>query len=72
MKLILSTIAAAMIATAALATPAEAGCLWDGYAWRCWQHPHHQYWGHYRDRDSRPYYHREHYRDHYRDHYRGW
>ncbi len=77
MKIVLGTIAAALIATATFASSAEAACRWDGYAWRCWQGPHHQYWRHdFRDRG----FHRDFHRDWRgdrdwhgdRDRHRGW
>jgi hypothetical protein len=48
-KLILATLAALTIGTAAFAHPAEAQCWWNGYSWHCWR-PHagwyrHHYWG---------------------------
>lgn len=38
MKLLLSTIAAALLAGALFAAPAQARCRFDGYAWHC-SHP---------------------------------
>ena len=45
-KIVLGTLAALLLGTAAMATPAEARCFWNGYAMECW-HPHHWgYWHH--------------------------
>ncbi len=44
-KLILATLAALTIGTAALAQPADAACWWNGFAWHCW--PHHHVWWRY-------------------------
>jgi hypothetical protein len=52
-KIVIVTLAAFLLGTAAMAQPAEARCWWNGYAWHCW-HPHawwwrhhHPYWGPY-------------------------
>jgi hypothetical protein len=53
-KTILAALAACVLGSAALASPAEARCWWNGYAWHCW-HPHgwwgygyrHHYWHRY-------------------------
>ena len=39
-KLVLATLAALAIGTAAFAQPAEARCWWNGYSWHCWGGPH--------------------------------
>lgn len=45
MKVILGTLAAAMIAGVAFAQPAEARCMWNGYAWECFHPgPHYGWW----------------------------
>ena len=38
-KIVIATLAAFLLGTAALSTPAEARCWWNGYAWNCWR-PH--------------------------------
>jgi hypothetical protein len=45
-KIVIATIAAFVLGTAALVSPAEARCAWNGYAWHCW-HPHAWYHHHY-------------------------
>jgi len=51
-KILLAALAAVLLGSATLASPAEARCWWDGYGWHCW-HPHawwwrhHHYWHHY-------------------------
>jgi hypothetical protein len=50
-KIILAAMATFMLGSAALASPAEARCWWNGYAVQCW-HPdawwwHHHYWHHH-------------------------
>jgi len=45
-KIVLSTVAAVLLGTAALASPAEARCWSNGYSWHCW-HPHAWYHHHY-------------------------
>jgi hypothetical protein len=45
-KIVLATVAAVLLGTAALASPAEARCWWDGYSVHCW-HPHPWYHRHY-------------------------
>ena len=47
MRLMLSALAGAMLLGAAMSTPAEARCWWDGWSWVC-ASPHHDY--------HRPYY----------------
>jgi hypothetical protein len=42
-KLVLATLAALAIGTAAFARPADAACWWNGFAWHCWPH-HHAWW----------------------------
>jgi hypothetical protein len=59
MKFVLGTIAAAMLIGVAFTQPAEARCMWDGFAMRCWH-------SHFYDRD----YYRDH--DFYRPHHRDW
>lgn len=55
MKVILSTLAVAMLAGALFVQPAEARCWWNGYQWHCW-HPHHSwYWHHHHRHDWHPY-----------------
>ena len=52
-KIALAAVAAVVLGTAALSSPAEARCWWNGYAMQCWHHPHawwwrhHHYWGPY-------------------------
>jgi hypothetical protein len=46
-KILISAVAAFMLGTAALASPAEARCWSNGYSWHCW-HPHAWYHHHYR------------------------
>ena len=45
-KVILAGLAAFMLGTAALSSPAEARCWWNGYSWHCWRayHPYHSAW----------------------------
>ena len=45
-KIVLATVAAVLLGTAALARPAEARCWSNGYSWHCW-HPHAWYHHHY-------------------------
>jgi hypothetical protein len=45
-KIVIATLAALLLGTAALSTPAEARCWWNGYAWHCW-HPHSWWWYHH-------------------------
>jgi len=45
-KIVLATVAAVLLGTAALASPAEARCWWNGYSWHCW-YPHAWYHRHY-------------------------
>jgi len=45
-KIVLATVAAVLLGTAALASPAEARCWWNGYSVHCW-HPHPWYHRHY-------------------------
>jgi hypothetical protein len=42
-KLVLATLTALAIGTAAFAQPAEARCWWNGYSWHCGR-PHHAGW----------------------------
>ena len=44
-KLVLASLAALAIGTAAFAQPADAACWWNGFAWHCW--PHHHVWARY-------------------------
>jgi hypothetical protein len=54
-KIVIATLAAFVLGTAALSTPAEARCWRNGYAWHCsrphhawwWRHHHHPYYRHY-------------------------
>ena len=50
-KIVIASLAAFLLGTAALSTPAEARCWWNGYAWDCWR-PHHAWWW----RHHHPYY----------------
>ena len=55
-KIVIASLAAFLLGTAALSTPAEARCWWNGYAWHC-SRPHHA-WGwrnHHRQHDWGPY-----------------
>jgi hypothetical protein len=51
-RIIFAGFAAFLLGSAALASPAEARCWSNGYAWHCW-HPHgwwgyrHHYWHRY-------------------------
>lgn len=38
MKTIFGALGAGLIAAVLLASPAEARCAWNGYAWHCWNH----------------------------------
>lgn len=54
MKIILGTLAAAVLASVAFAQPAEARCAWNGFAWQCWGGPRYGGWErhhHWRDHD---------------------
>lgn len=42
-KLILATLATAMLGLAGIAQPAEAACWWNGYSWVC-NHPAGAWW----------------------------
>ncbi|MBV8092071.1 MAG: hypothetical protein JO110_02325 [Acetobacteraceae bacterium] len=44
-KLVLASLAALAIGTAAFAQPADAACRRNGFAWHCW--PHHHVWYHH-------------------------
>ncbi len=44
-KIVIATLAAFVLGTAALSSPAEARCWWNGYAWHCW-HPDGGWWHH--------------------------
>jgi hypothetical protein len=47
-KIVLVTLAALVLGTAALSSPAEARCWRNGYAWHCWHpHPHAWWWHHH-------------------------
>ena len=56
MKLVFGAAAAIMLAMTLLATPAEARCWWNGYAWAC-SHPYYPYWrrGYYYGPRNYPY-----------------
>jgi hypothetical protein len=45
-RFVLAAVAAVLLGSAALSSPAEARCWWNGYAWHCW-HPHAWYWHHH-------------------------
>jgi hypothetical protein len=45
-KIVIATLAAFLLGTAAMAQPAEARCSWNGYARHCW-HPHASWWRHH-------------------------
>jgi hypothetical protein len=47
-KIVIATLAAFLLGTAAMAQPAEARCWWNGYAWHC-SHPHSWWWRHHHD-----------------------
>jgi hypothetical protein len=63
MKFLLSVLAAIMLLGAAMATPAEARCWWNGWGWQCAP----RYYGYYR-----PYYRGWGYHRHYWRHHRHW
>jgi hypothetical protein len=53
-NMIIATVAALLLGTAALAHPAEARCFWNGYAMECYhhypgwwdrEHYRHHHWG---------------------------
>jgi hypothetical protein len=47
-KIVLATLAALVLGTAALSSPAEARCWWNGYSMHCWHpHPHAWWWHHH-------------------------
>jgi hypothetical protein len=51
-KIVIATVAAVLLGTAALASPVEARCWSNGYSWHCWHprpwYPHHyHHWGPY-------------------------
>ena len=51
-NIIAATLAVFLLGTAALASPAEARCWSNGYAWHCshphaWYHHHYHHWGPY-------------------------
>jgi hypothetical protein len=58
-KIVIASLAAFLLGTAALSTPAEARCWWNGYAWNC-SRPHDSWRYHQRHRDWGPYSHRHH------------
>jgi hypothetical protein len=58
-KIVIAALAAFLLGTAALSTPAEARCWWNGYAWHCW-HPHDSWRYQHRHRDWGPYSQRHH------------
>jgi len=58
-KIVIAALAAFVLGTAALSTPAEARCWWNGYAWHCW-HPHDSWRYQHRHRDWGPYSQRHH------------
>jgi hypothetical protein len=47
-KIVIATLAAFLLGTTALSSPAEARCWWNGFGRQC-SHPHpwyhHHYWG---------------------------
>jgi len=49
--MIIATVAALLVGTAALAQPVQARCFWNGYAMECyhqqpgWWPERHHYWG---------------------------
>ena len=45
-KIVIATVAAFLLGTAALSSPAEARCWWNGHYRQCW-HPHVWYHHHY-------------------------
>jgi len=45
-KIVIATVTAFLLGTAALSSPADAQCWSNGYAWHCW-HPHAWYHHHY-------------------------
>ena len=49
-KIVIGTVAAILLGTAALSSPAEARCWWNGHYRQCW-HPHAWYHHHYRHWD---------------------
>jgi hypothetical protein len=56
-NIVLAAIAAILLGSAAMATPAEARCFWNGFAWECY-HPHPWWW-----------YHRHHHWHHWHHHW---
>ena len=73
MKLMLAALAGTMLLGAAISTPAEARCWWNGYRWHCTHYRH--YTHHYRHHYWRygywyPRYHYRHYRPYYYGYYR--
>ena len=64
MKLMLSALAGAMLLGAAMSTPAEARCWWNGYSWVCAPRYYNYYRPYYRS-----YYPRYRYRSYYRHRY---
>ena len=58
-KIVIAALAAFVLGTAALSTPAEARCWWNGYAWHCW-HPQDSWRYQHRHRDWGPYSQRQH------------
>jgi hypothetical protein len=42
-KIALAAVAAVVLGTAALSSPAEARCWWNGYTWHC-SHPNAAWW----------------------------
>ena len=60
-NVIIATLAAFLLGTAALAQPAEARCFWNGFAAVCnsppgwWVRHHHHYWGPHHWRYYDPY-----------------
>ena len=46
-KIALAAVAAVVLGTAALSSPAEARCWWNGYSTQCWHHPHAGWWRHH-------------------------
>lgn len=69
MKKTLGALAAAMLALAVFAPPAEAHCWWNGYRWHCYHrhyvaHPY-RYYGYHPYAYYRPYYRSYYYRPYY-------
>jgi hypothetical protein len=63
-KLVLASLVALTVASAALVPQAEARCWWNGYAWHCW-HPHARWWRYHYYRPYAWYWHHHPYAWHY-------